>query len=193
MRLLSNVELARERPLGDTRLQPAFLDGLDHAAVGIDLAHHALHLPFHLVGEKLDQVAAAQRVDGVRDSALVGDELLRAQRELGREFGRQLQRLVERGREDRLGASQDGGHGFDCHADDVVVGLRCGERGPAADDAEAEMQRLLVVDTVALAEQPRPQPARRPELADLLEEIHVDVEEETQALGEFLERRRRGR
>src|SRR3546814_950629 len=38
---------------------------------------------------------------------------------------------------------------------------------------------------LALAEQFRPQPPPRAELRDLLEEIHVDVEEEAQPLGEF--------
>src|SRR3546814_18681938 len=40
-------------------------------------------------------------------------------------------------------------------------------------------------NAVALAEQFRPHPPPRAELRDLLEEIHVEVEEEAKPLGEF--------
>src|SRR3546814_4087092 len=93
--------------------------------------------------------------------------------------------LVERGGEDRLRATEDGGHRLDADAHHVVEGLCRGERRSAADDTEAEHQRLLVGNAVALAEQFRPQPPPRADLRDLLEEIHVDVEEEAQPLGEF--------
>ena len=43
---------------------------------------------------RLDRVDAADRIDGVRDAALVQDDLLRAQRDRGALLGRQRQRFV---------------------------------------------------------------------------------------------------
>ena len=105
---------------------------------------------------------AAERVDGVRDAALVRHDLLCAQRNFSREFGRDLERFVVCAGEDRLRAAEHGGHGFDRDANDVVVGLRRGQRGAAANHAEAEMQCLVVDDAVAIPQDLRPDapPAR---------------------------------
>ena len=48
-----------------------------------------------LVGERLDEVGAGQRVDGVGHAGLVADHLLGPQRDLGRLGGRQAEGLVE--------------------------------------------------------------------------------------------------
>src|SRR3712207_8870382 len=47
------------------------------------------------VGERLDEVAAAERVDGVRHARLVGDDLLRAQGDAHRLLGRERERRSE--------------------------------------------------------------------------------------------------
>ena len=64
--------------------------------------------------------------------------------------------------------------------------LRADQRRAAAHHAEAEHLRLRIRDPVALFHQLRPQPAAGAEFADLLEEIHMDVEEEAETAGEFL-------
>ncbi len=101
-------------------------------------------------------------------------------------LGRDLERLVEGAGEDRLRAAEHGSHGLGADAHDVVVGLRADQRRAAAHHAEAEHLRLGILDAVTLLQQFRPQPPAGAELADLLKEIHVHVEEEAQTAGELL-------
>ena len=69
-------------------------------------------------------------------------------------------------------------------ADDVVVGLLRGERAAGGLRVEAQLLRARIGRAEALAHDPRPQPARRAELRDLLEKIVVRVEEEREPLAE---------
>src|SRR4029079_11879629 len=62
-------------------------------------------LRFELIGQRLDEVGAAERIGGVGPARLVRDQLLRSQRQPRRTFGRQRQRLVVAVRMDRLRAS----------------------------------------------------------------------------------------
>ena len=64
------------------------------------------HARLDLVGERLDEVGADERVDGVGAAGLVGDDLLGAQRELGGALRGQRQRLVEAVGVQRLRAAQ---------------------------------------------------------------------------------------
>ena len=181
------VELALQAAFGQPQLDPAVLDGPDHAAVGVDLVHHLDDHFLHAVGVLLQEVAAAQRVDRAADAALEGDHLLRAHRQLRRELGRDLEGLVEGAGEDRLRAAEDGRHRFHRDAHHVVVGLRRDQRRAAAHHAEAEVLRLRILHAVALLHEARPQAAAGAELRDLVEEVHVDVEEEREPLGELLD------
>ena len=79
--------------------------------------------PLDLVGERLDQVGAGERVDRVGDARLVRDHLLRAQRDPRRALGRQRERLVEPVGVQRLGAAADGGEALERDPDDVDLGL----------------------------------------------------------------------
>jgi hypothetical protein len=58
------------------------------------------------VGQRLDEVRPAKRVDGVRDPGLVRDDLLGAQRDPDGLLGRQGERLVVGVRVQRLGAAE---------------------------------------------------------------------------------------
>src|SRR6185503_20499258 len=58
--------LEAERGLGDLALRVAPLDRLDHPAEALDLTQVALEALFHPLGEVLEVVRAAERVDGVR-------------------------------------------------------------------------------------------------------------------------------
>ena len=82
------------RGVGDLALREAALDGLDHPAERVDLIEVLVRVALHLVRERLDEVGAAERVDRVRDAGLVGDHLLRAQRDPDRLLARQRERLV---------------------------------------------------------------------------------------------------
>ena len=77
----------------------------------------------------------------------------------------------------RLGAAENGGERLVGGADDVVLRLLGGERRPAGLGVEAQPGRLLH-GVEALLHDPGPHPAGRPELGDLLEEVHVAGEEE---------------
>ena len=69
-------------------------------------------------------------------------------------------------------------------AHDVVVGLLRGQRAAGGLRVEAQLLRARVGRAEPLLHDPRPQPPRRPELRDLLEEVVVRVEEERQPLAE---------
>ena len=85
-------------------------------------------LLLHAVGQRLDEVGAAQRVDRVRHAGLVGDDLLRAQRDPHRLLGGQRERLVVGVGVQRLRAAQHAGQRLDRRARDVVQRLLGGQR-----------------------------------------------------------------
>src|SRR5208283_1533559 len=108
--------------------------------------------------------------------ALMRNYLLRAQRNLGALLGGNLKRLVERGGENRLRAAEHRCHRLDRDPRNVVVGLRGGERRPAAYHAEAEQAALRIGRAVALLHQARPDAPPRAKFAHLLKETRVDIE-----------------
>src|SRR5512135_673906 len=64
--------------VGDAALEPPFLRQPDRPAIAVDLVDHAEDRALVLRGQALDEVRAPERVDDVRNAALVGDDLLRA-------------------------------------------------------------------------------------------------------------------
>ena len=72
------------RRLLDLALLEAGLDAVDGATHLVDALDVLPRQPLDLVGERLDEVAAGQRVGRVGDAALVADDLLRAQGDLRR-------------------------------------------------------------------------------------------------------------
>src|SRR6266849_6550996 len=78
--LLLQLLLISKRSVGDLLLEEARLDGRDDAANLVDALEISLGLALHLIRERLHEVAAAERVDRVRDASLVGEQLLGAQR-----------------------------------------------------------------------------------------------------------------
>ena len=73
-----------------------------------------------LRGECLDVVAAGEGVHGVRDARLVGEDLLRAERDPGGRSGRKSERLVVGVGVQRLGAAQDSRQRLQSDAHHVV-------------------------------------------------------------------------
>ena len=132
-------------------------------------------------GQLLHEVGAAQRVGRVHHPGLVGDDLLRAQRDGDRLLGGQGQRLVQRVGVQRLRAAQHRGQRLQRRAHDVVVGLLRGQAHARGLGVEAQHPGARVLGAEALLHGARPDPARRPELGDLLEEVGVGVEEEGEA------------
>ena len=105
-RLLPERRLIGE--IGDVLLEPAFLDQLDRAAALIDLPQDLENALLVFVGQRLDIVGAAERVDHLRNVGLVGDHLLRAQRKPHRVFRRDGEGFVIAVRMERLRAAEHG-------------------------------------------------------------------------------------
>ncbi len=82
---------------------------------------------------------------------------------------------------ERLGAAADGGEALEGDADDVVERLLGGEGDAAGLGVEAELHRLRILGSEALAHDLGPHAAGGAELRDLLEHVVVAVEEEREA------------
>jgi hypothetical protein len=68
------------RRVGYLALREAVFDRTEHATHSVDLGEILEATVFHLIGERFDNVASTQRVDGVGRATLVGDDLLGSQR-----------------------------------------------------------------------------------------------------------------
>jgi hypothetical protein len=89
-----------DRPLGavgrllDRTLLEAVLEGRERPAHRVDLVEVALGRPLQLGGEGLHEVRAAQRIRGLGDARLVGENLLGPEGQPHGILGRQGERLV---------------------------------------------------------------------------------------------------
>ena len=164
-------------------------DAFEDRAVAelVEMGEDLFGLALHLVGHPLDVVRAAERVGDERDAGLVGDHLLRAQRDPRRLLGRQRQRFVERVGVQALRAAEHAGQRLDRDAGDVELGLLRGERHARGLRVEPQLHRALGLGAVALFHPARPDATGGAELADLFEEVDVGVEEERQPRRELVD------
>ncbi len=100
-----DVPLLFVGPLGDAALDVTALHRLDHAALRVDVPQHRVHRFLHLIGERLDEVRASERVCHLRDFGLVRDPLLHPQRGAGRLLGGKGEGLIVGSGEHRLEAA----------------------------------------------------------------------------------------
>ena len=182
-----DLVLQLEGGVGDLALGEVLLDRGDHPAQLVDLGEVVVGLALELVGQRLDEVRAAERVDGVRHAGLVGDDLLGAQRDADRLLGGQRERLVVGVGVQRLRAAEHAGQRLDRRAHDVVERLLGGERHARGLRVEAHEPRARVLGAEGLAQLARPDPPRGAVLGDLLEEVDLGVEEERQPRGEVVD------
>ena len=166
------------RLVGDQPLQVAVLDGTDHPAVLLEIGHDRDDAFLGGIGQRLDEVGAAQRVGHPGHPGLVGQDLLGAQRQRRGLLTGQRERLVPRRGEHRLHPAQDRGQRLVGHPDQVVLRLRGVQRRAAGHAAEPEHRRLVGLRTVALAHDGGPTAPSGTVFRDLLEEVAVGVEEE---------------
>ena len=96
-------------------------------------------LALDAVGQLLDRVGAAERVDGIGHAALPRDDLLRPQRDRRRLLGRQRHRFVPAVAVERLRAAHHRRQRLDGDADDVVVGLLRRQRAAGRLRVEPEL------------------------------------------------------
>ena len=173
--------------VGDLALGVVLLDRRDHPAELVDLGEVVVGLALELVGQRLDEVGAAERVDRVRHAGLVGDDLLGAQRDAHGLLGRQRERLVVGVGVQRLRAAEHAGQRLDRRAHDVVQRLLGGERHAGGLRVEAHQPRARVLGAERLAQLARPDAPRGAVLGDLLEEVDLGVEEERQPRREVVD------
>ena len=139
--MLLDLPLLARRRLGDLALEPAGLESGTTPPTRLDLLEQRFGFALELVGERFDVVRAAERIDDVRHARLVGEHLLRAQRDLHRFFRRQRERLVHRVRVQRLRAAEHRGERLIRDAHDVVHRLLRGERDAGGLRVEAHDPR----------------------------------------------------
>ena len=87
--------LTARRGFLDAQFRHAALDRSGHAAQCLDLLDQVHRRLGDRMGQALDVVAAAERIDDMRDAAFLGEDQLGVAGDLGRGRGRQAQRLVE--------------------------------------------------------------------------------------------------
>ena len=135
-----------------------------------------------LVGQPLDVVAAAPRVDDAAGAGLLLQEELGVAGDAGGEVGRQRDRLVERVGVQRLRMPPCvAAMRLDARAGDVVEHVLGGEA--PADGLAVRAQRERACASLGLnssRDELRPQQARGAHLGDLHEEVHADRPEERQ-------------
>ena len=170
----------------DVLLRIALFDCGHHSAEVVDFLDVGERAFFDFLREGFDRVASRERVDDVGDAGLVGDYLLRAERDADALVRRKREGFVKAVGVERLRAAADRGHRLDGDADDVVLRLLRGERAARRLGVEAEHLRARVGDAEALLHYARPDLARGAELRDLFEEVVVRVEEEREAFAEYV-------
>src|SRR5438128_12197245 len=82
--MLLDLPLLSRRRLVDPALEPAGFESPHYAADLGDLLEQRLRFALELGGRRLDVVRPAARIDDVRDSTLVGEDLLSATGDLHR-------------------------------------------------------------------------------------------------------------
>src|ERR1043166_1412721 len=173
--------------LRNLKLRVALFNRGNHPAAPLDLRENLFALLLHLRRHRLDEVRARERIDEIGQPCFVREDLLRPERDLDRRLGRKRERLVHRVRMERLRSAKDRGKRLDGGADDVVLRLLRRERAARRLRVESEPPALGVLRAVPLLHPLRPDPPRRSELRDLLEEVHMGVEEEGEPRRELVD------
>ena len=171
----------------DFLLHPAALDGGQHSAEFFNLVKIGLNLLLDLVGQRLDRERASDGVDGVGDAGFRGDDLLGAEGDACGFFRGKGEGFVVAVGVEGLRSAQDGGHGLEGGADDVVLRLLGSERGTRGLGVETEHPGARILRAEAIAHDAGPDAAGGAKLGDLFEKIVMRVEEEGEARGEAVD------
>src|SRR6266540_1303976 len=180
--------LVAVRGVRDLLLEEPFADRRDDTAEAGDAIEVAVRVLLELVREGLEEVRPAERVDRVRDAALVRQDLLRPEGDPRGFLVRHLVRLVVRVRVQRLRAAENRGEGLHRRAHDVDLRLLGRQAHAGRLRVEPQEPRARILRAEGVAHLPRPDPPGGPVLRELLEEVVVRVEEERQAGREVVDR-----
>ena len=157
-------------------VQPARVERREEPALGRDIGGEGSGPVGHFRGQCLDEIGAAERVGDLADVGLVLEDLLDTDRHLVGVFARHRDGLVVARYAERLGAAEHGRQRHHRPAHDVIERLRVGHHRAGRDDMDAQLERPLVGDAIALAQEVMPELARGAQLGDVLEEIHGRAE-----------------
>ena len=102
----SIARLAPRREFFDAQFRHAALDRARHAAQRLDLVDEGRRRGGDRVGQALDVIAAAERVDDMGDAGFLGEDQLGVASDPGRSRRRQAKRFVEGIGVQRLGAAE---------------------------------------------------------------------------------------
>ena len=139
-----------------------------------------------LVGQLLDVVGAAPRIDDLRNPGLLLQVDLRIAGDARGKIGRQRQGFIERVGVQRLRVAQRGGQRFHAGAHDIVERFLRGQ-APAGSLAMRAQHHGFRILRVKLLHQLGPQHARGAHFGDLHEVVHADAPEKGDARGEAVD------
>src|SRR3990172_3580872 len=159
-----DLPLVAVRGVRDFLLEPALLDGGNGPALGFYPGEVLVRLVLHRVRQRLQVVRAAEGVDRVGDPRLVGEDLLRAQRDAHRLLVRHLVGLVVGVRVEGLRPAEDPGERLEGGADDVHLGLLLREGHAGGLRVEPAPPRPRALGAERLPHLPRPDAPRLAEL-----------------------------
>ena len=157
----------------DLALHVAALDRRYHAPLVVDPRDVGEGFLFDAVGEALDAIGPAQRVDGPIDAGFQCDHLLRAQCEGGGLLAGKRQRFVEGIGVQGLGAAEHGRQRLECGPHNIDVGLLCGQARASRLGVETHLQRARILGRKALPHDLGVQAPGGAELGDLLEKVAI--------------------
>jgi len=163
-------------------------DGFEHAAESVNFGKVVFGASFDFIGERFDGVRATDRIGGVGDAGLGGDDLLSAQSDQSSFFRGEGESFVHGIGVQRLAATQYGGERLDGDAHDIVFRLLRGERRASGLRVEAEEKRARIFGSEAVTHDFGPEAASGAKFGDFFEEIAVGVEEEGKLRREFVDR-----
>ena len=115
------------------------LDGSRRPAQTLDLFEIGAGSVFDFVGQGFHVVTAGEGIHRVGDSRFVGQNLLRANGELGSPLAREGQGFIESVRVQRLGPPERSGQSLDGYAYHVVERLLSGQRRSARLRVKAQL------------------------------------------------------
>ncbi len=160
-------------------------DRLGHAAQILDLVDNRLRIVHQLLGQRLDIIAAAQRIDDLGDAGLFLQHDLGVAGDARRKIGGQRNGFVQRIGVQALRAAHHRRQRLDGGADDVVVRVLLGQANTAGLAVRAQHQAARVLGA-EIGHDARPQRAGGAQFRHFHEEIHADGEEKAQAAGKFI-------
>ena len=128
----------------DFEFGPTAVNRFGHAAHGFHFFNDGPGFVRHFLGERLHHVATSPGVDDVGDVGFFLDDELGVAGNARRKLGGQCDRLIKAVGVQRLGATKDGGHGFDRGTHDVVVRVLLGQTPATGLAVGAQHQALRI-------------------------------------------------